>query len=160
MNRGLRLKITFESIILLGVVIATLCENDFLRLFEIKASLLQYVALFLIYISFFAIVSRKKSMIRLSGKTNFIYLYYMISCLFLMVQCIYTLTTYRLQTLTSFLQAMQGYLWIALAVPLLYLFSSYSGIERVLDIVKYLVFLSLAIIIITAFINPLCLMIS
>ena len=66
------------------------------------------------------------------------------------MQLFYTLLCYSRQSISGFLQVAQSYLWILLVVPISYVCGSKIGIQKFLDILKYVVVISLFLMLINA----------
>lgn len=146
-----KIHISDNSIVYLCLMLAVIAENECFRLFQIDTIMLKFANLLMIYISFFIVIfrSRKKHM-KLSD-FNFLYCYLAVIAVFLVVQYIYTTQLYRAQSLFEFLKMAQGYSYVVMVIPLFYLFQSGTGLDKIMDSFKILVFITLTVMIIAAF---------
>lgn len=141
-------KFVYEDLIYILIIVSTIAECECFRLFSIDTGILKGIVLFSIFIAIAMVLFYRNFKIRISEK--YLYLYTAIIILFLVVQGLYTLMKYDAQTLMSFLQSSQGYLWIGLSIPLFILFNACVGMDSVLDTVKNLVWVTLIILIVAA----------
>lgn len=120
------------------VLFAVVAENQFFRLMPIDAGFTKILLIAVICASVLFVVAAT-ALKQMKVDTNFILLYLACITLFVLAQFCYSMLKYREQTVVSYFQMSQSYLWIFVMVPILYLFTKKTGMIRLLEIIKWIV---------------------
>ena len=150
MLRESRIVIKRDTILAGIFMLAILVEHNFFGLFSISKSIYNVISLACTLILFFSVVLNKQRLSYLRNMKSMLN-YFIVLAVFLVVQFVYTIIKYDAQTIESFLQVANPYIYILLSFYLVYVFRKEESIDRVLDMITFFVVINMAIYIVEAF---------